>query len=118
MLSDILFQNKNYRMKESIVCWYVQNFYNELLESNSTILNRIIRAQKEYQLYNINISNLKLKMNESMPIPKKIQNDAEIHIDNSKIQNDIMNKNNFFKGMIANTEIDSFDISYNYNTNF
>lgn len=105
---DILLQKKNRRMKEAIICWFVQNFYSELTESNSTILNRIIEAQQEYKLYNMNLLNLKIKAKQPKQKLRKAQINKEISQNTSQVHFDRSSKINLME-MKVNTEIDNYD---------
>ena len=45
---NLQFQYK--RNKESLICWYAENFYNEIFSPNSYIMNKLKDAQNIYYL--------------------------------------------------------------------
>lgn len=105
---DIILKNKSRRMKESIICWYAQHFFNELFQSNSVILHRLNNAQTNY---NLNIIEVKYKNKQ------RYQEEIIMNGDNFILNSDVgqqQNKNtldNFYKNIKTNIEIDNFDMT-------
>ena len=108
-------QTQQYRMKESLVCWFALNFYEDIFSNESEILCKLIMHSRDKEFS-------KKKINTQTDIPQSNQTisaqSQEISTQNIFVQNinishetnkNIDNNNSFFNEIKVNHEIDEFN---------
>lgn len=100
------------RMKEALLCWFCDYFYDEIITPNSPILIKLKAAQLQYD---INVIQNKIKSSSSVnTIPKtKVADTGKLR----KKQKKSEKRNSFALQLKANEEIDNFNFSNIYNDN-
>ncbi|KAK8888831.1 hypothetical protein M9Y10_033571 [Tritrichomonas musculus] len=101
----IYLQNQSKRMKESLYCWYAENFYEEITQPNSFLLKRIIENSRIISALTTKTNPLLLIQKQNRSSDKKIQNNTQ----NTQIVEDL--QNNTTNATKINQEVDSFSFS-------
>ncbi|KAK8892499.1 hypothetical protein M9Y10_029729 [Tritrichomonas musculus] len=106
---DIRLQTQIRRMKEALICWFCEFFYDEIVEPNSIILSKMIEKTNIVTIFNNQSNNppIKTKIHTSMQTnTQAIPTEKEYQTNISEIK--------------TNQEADSFDLANlvdNENTN-
>lgn len=90
-------QTQYKRMKESLIVWFTEYFYDELLMPNSPIIERLLVLEKLNILKNIQSQSVKIK---SKPLNK-----------DHKTKKDLGNDDSLITDIKLNVEIDDFQFS-------
>lgn len=107
--NGIFLQAKNKRMKEALICWYCQHFYDEIMDKNSPVLLRLNQAQLQYN-NQFNYNKL-FRNNLCMKYKIDINGEKELPKNQKHAENNYNYNNSFFSNMKINNEIDDFAFS-------
>lgn len=115
---DIKLQNQKKRMKDSLICWYAEFFYHEILDINSSVFQQLFQLS-----LNPNFESNESKYKNAKPVKNKKKNETGItknfliKKDIEKVQPNIdvdeSERISLYDEEEArvNKEIDSFDLS-------
>ncbi|KAK8839207.1 hypothetical protein M9Y10_032136 [Tritrichomonas musculus] len=105
---NIHLQNQIRRMKEAMVCWYCENFFEEIVQPNSALIRKMIEMTNGSSLVKSSHSQTKTKKSKNSSTKSKSNTPTTIQISKKPKKNEKNHQNNNFDFSI-NQEIDSFD---------
>lgn len=105
---DIHLPTSSRRMKDSILCWYASNFFDDIFTQGSYVLNKLLQISKKSS-NDIKSQRINVKKKQRTKVEKV---DKTQSLNEHNIQRMISNNNNFqiIQGSRMNDEIDSFQL--------
>lgn len=105
---NIHLQNQFRRMKEALVCWFCEHFFEEIVKPNSAFLIRMIEKTKNIESLNQKINHANQIKSQPKIINKKAKMNKNIKATN-QTQTDKDNHQSNFLEYNINQEIDTFN---------